>query len=81
MAQQDNGDSVVVELTGRGTQTGTLVTPMGDIPPTERPVELSLCDVYEIRNGKVRSSRSYFDSASLLGRLGVMHGLAVGALA
>jgi ketosteroid isomerase-like protein len=35
-------------------------------------VTLELCDVHTIRDGKIRSVRTYFDSASLLTQLGVM---------
>lgn len=66
------GDHVVVELTGTGTQTGTLAAPGGDIPATGRSVTLELCDVHTIEGGKIKSLRSYFDSASLLTQLGVM---------
>jgi len=65
------GDDVVVEFTGRGTHTGTLATPAGPIPATGRAVTLQLCDVLKIRDGKVASQRTYFDSASLLSQLGV----------
>jgi len=67
-----SGDTVVVELTGRGTHTGTLRGPAGDIPATGRSVTLQLCDVHDIRDGKIRRVSSYFDSASLLQQLGVM---------
>jgi predicted ester cyclase len=67
-----SGDTVVVELTGRGTQTGTLKTPAGEIPATGSTVTLQLCDVLEFTSdGKIKAQRSYFDSASLLAQLGV----------
>ena len=66
------GDDVVVQFTGRGTHTGTLAGPGGDIPATGRSVTLQLCDVHRIEGGKIISLRSYFDSASLLTQLGVM---------
>ncbi len=66
------GDTVVVEFTGRGTQTGTLSTPAGEIPATGRSVTLQLCDVLEFTgDGKIKAQRTYFDSASLLAQLGV----------
>lgn len=67
-----SGDTVVVEFTGRGTHTGTLRGPAGDIPATGRSVTLHLCDVLDIRGGKIRKLSSYFDSGSLLQQLGVM---------
>jgi predicted ester cyclase len=67
-----SGDTVVVELTGRGTHTGTLKTPAGEIPATGSTVTLQLCDVLEFTSdGKIKAQRSYFDSASLLAQLGV----------
>src|SRR5579872_5140231 len=40
-------DQVIVELIGRGTHTGPLHSPAGDIPPTGRKVDLRFCDVYQ----------------------------------
>src|SRR6187399_424415 len=48
-----DGDRVVVEFTGRGTHTGTFVTSMGEIPPTGKSVTLKLCDVLELKDGKI----------------------------
>jgi steroid delta-isomerase-like uncharacterized protein len=64
--------SVVVQYTGKGTHTGTLAAPAGDIPATGRSVTLELCDVIQFRDGKIKSLSSYFDSASLLMQLGVL---------
>ena len=76
------GDTVVVEFTGRGTQTGTLRTPAGEIPATGRSVTLQLCDVIDFTtDGKIKAWRSYFDSASLLAQLGVMPEAGVGVTA
>ena len=65
------GDTVVVEFTGRGTHTGDLATPMGVFPATGRSITLQLCDVYEFRDGKVRSQHAYMDSGSLTAQLGL----------
>jgi len=66
-----SGDHVVVEFTGRGTHTGTLVTSMGEIPATGRSLTLQLCDVMEFKGGKVQSQRTYFDSGSMMAQLGL----------
>src|SRR5215204_3574024 len=52
------------------TRGGTLRTPAGEIPPTERSVEWSLCEVYQIRDGKIVRGRTYFDVATLMDELG-----------
>ena len=67
-----DGDTVIVEFTGRGTHTGTLATSMGDIPPTGRSTTLHLCDVIEFKDGKIVRQRSYFDTGSLMAQLGLL---------
>jgi steroid delta-isomerase-like uncharacterized protein len=67
----ESGDHVVVEFTGRGTHTGTLVTSMGEIPATGRSLTLQLCDVMEFRDGKMQSQRTYFDTGSMMAQLGL----------
>jgi steroid delta-isomerase-like uncharacterized protein len=76
-----SGNHVVLQYTGEGTQTGALKSPVGEIPATGRSITLELCDVHEIRDGKIRSMQSYFDSASMLMQLGVMPEVAVAAKA
>jgi predicted ester cyclase len=63
-------DQAVVEFIGRGTNTGPLHMPTGDIPPTGRPVELRLCEVYGIRRGKIVSYHIYYDALGFMQQLG-----------
>jgi len=65
-------DSAVVEFRGRGTHTGPLVGPQGEISPTGKAVDVPFCDIYQIKEGKITSLRSYFDTATLMGQLGLM---------
>jgi len=65
------GDKVVVEYTGRGTHTGTLESAMGSMPATGKSVTLRLCDVYEIKDDKIHSQRSYLDTGSMMVQLGL----------
>ena len=51
------GDLVFVECVGRGTHTGTMKGPTGDLRATGRRVELPLAEVYRLRNGKIVESR------------------------
>ena len=70
----ESGDYVVVESTGRGTHTGTLVTSMGEVPATGRSLTLELCDVMEFKDGKVQSQKTYFDTGSMMAQLGLTAG-------
>jgi ketosteroid isomerase-like protein len=67
----DGGEWVAVEYTGRGTNTGPLPTPAGEIPPTGKPVEMAFVDVLRFEGGKVAAGRSYFDMASMMNQLGI----------
>ena len=66
-----SGDTVVLELTWRGTHKGPLHTPNGDIAPTGKPVEIQACQVVKVVDGKAQSMRQYFDMATLLEQVGV----------
>jgi steroid delta-isomerase-like uncharacterized protein len=62
----------VVEFTGRGTQSGPLQTPTGNIPPTGRAAEQRFCTVNRIENGKITEARQYFDLLGLMQQLGLV---------
>ncbi|MFQ5890840.1 MAG: ester cyclase [Gemmatimonadota bacterium] len=66
-----DGDTVVLPLTWRGTHTGPLPLPDGEIPPTGKRIALRSCQVIRIRGGKAISMRQYFDMLTLLSQLGV----------
>lgn len=65
------GDRVMTEFIGRGTHTGAMKTPMGDLAPTGRRAELRFVDSFEMRGGKVANGRSYFDGLSFMAQLGL----------
>jgi len=61
------GDTAIVEFTGRGTHTGDL---MG-IAPTGRQISIPVCDILEIRDGKIIAEREYMDMLHMMQQLGV----------
>ena len=61
------GDTAIVEFIGRGTHTGDL---MG-IAPTGRQVSIPVCEVYELRDGKIIAERQYMDMLVMMQQLGV----------
>jgi predicted ester cyclase len=64
----------VVEYEMVGTHTGPLLTPQGHVPATGMGVQVRICDVLEVADGKVTYIRSYFDTVTMLRQLGVMAG-------
>ena len=71
----------VVEYTSRGTNTGPLTTPAGELPPTSRSVEVRFCDVLEIPGRLITGGRSYWDMATMMAQLGLMPEVPAGATA
>jgi steroid delta-isomerase-like uncharacterized protein len=67
-----SGEWIASEHIGRFTQTGPLVTPAGEIPPTGRSVEFRFAEVYQIKNGKIALLRAYYDGATIMRQLGLM---------
>ncbi len=65
-------DIAVTEQTYSGTHTGTLRTPMGDIPATGKRVQGRQLAVQRVKNGQVWSEHLYFDQMEFLGALGLV---------
>jgi steroid delta-isomerase-like uncharacterized protein len=66
------GEWVASEHIGRFTQTGPLVTPAGEIPPTGQKVEIQFAEVYQIKDGKIALLHAYYDGATIMRQLGLM---------
>jgi len=68
-----SGNTVVLELTWKGTHTGPLEMPKGPIAATGKRIEIRACNVVEIAadTGKAKLQRQYFDMATMLQQLGV----------
>ena len=65
-----SGETVVLEVTWRGTHTGPLQTPRGPLAPTGRRIELRACMALEVAGDRVRAQRQYFDMATMMEQLG-----------
>ncbi len=61
-----SGDVVVTEFTGSGTHDGNF---MG-IAASGRKVRMPVCNVIEVRDGKVHTEREYMDAAHLVQQMG-----------
>jgi len=62
------GDTNITEFRVRGTHKGDL---MG-IAPTGKAIDVYVCNVCEIRDGRIYREREYFDSMALMVQLGVV---------
>jgi steroid delta-isomerase-like uncharacterized protein len=66
-----SGNTVILEVTWRGTHKGPLQLPGGPVQATGKTIELPACMITEIRDGKATSMRQYFDMATLLQQVGI----------
>jgi len=64
----EHGDVSVAEMFAKGTHGGDL---MG-VPATGKPVEITICNVVELREGKIYREREYMDMFSMLLQIGAI---------
>ncbi len=72
LSQLTSGEGVTNECVYRATHTAPLPMPDGtEIPPTGRKIEVSFCEVWRFRDGKVISLHNYADNLALMQQLGM----------
>ena len=68
-----DGDAVLEEAHSRGTNTGPVQGPDGsDLPPTGRAVDFAFGAAHTVRDGRIVSSRFYWDRPTFLVQLGLL---------
>lgn len=68
----ESGDTIALELHVRGTHTGALQTPQGEVEPTGREVLWESADYVKVREGRVRSWHVYTDNLAVMAQLGLV---------
>jgi steroid delta-isomerase-like uncharacterized protein len=66
------GNTVVLEVTWKGTHTGRLTGPKGTIPATGKQQTTRASWVLNFDGGKIKESRHYFDMLSFMQQLGIL---------
>ena len=64
------GNMAVLEVTWKGTHTGPLVTADGTIPASGKSQETPAACFFTFEGDKIKESRHYFDSMTLLKQIG-----------
>ena len=67
-----SGNRIAVEGSFTGTHTGPLASPTGEIPPTNRTLDLAFSDIFEAEGERITRHRIYYDQVSFLAQLGLM---------
>ena len=65
-----NGNLAAVEVTWKGTHTGPLETAKGTIPASGKRQDTPSAFVFTFEGDKIKESRLYFDSMTLLKQIG-----------
>jgi len=63
-----SGDLSIMEIVAAGTHLGDLQ----GIAPTGRAVSVRVCNVVEVKDGKIWREREYYDGLSMMQQLGVI---------
>ena len=66
------GNKVAVEGAYTGTHTGPLRGPKGEIPPTNRPLNVEFSDLFEIDGNRITRHRIYYDQVQFMSQLGLV---------
>ena len=66
------GNNVAVEGVYTGTHTGPLQSPRGDIPATNRALNLDMVDMFEVEGDRITRHRIYYDQVQFMSQLGLM---------
>jgi len=67
-----SGDHIAFEMLLSGTQTGPMMTPEGEIPPTGKKVEFKAVWIARISpKGMIEEDRTYYDTADFVRQLGL----------
>jgi steroid delta-isomerase-like uncharacterized protein len=67
------GEEYAVEFVMKGTHKGALITPTGQIPATNKSIQVGGCVVGRIDSeGRIVDERRYYDFAGMLGQLGLL---------
>lgn len=67
-----DGSTVAMEIRWRGTHSGTLGTPSGDIPATGRSVDAWATMWQEWEDGRLVSERHHLDVLTMLAQIGAI---------
>ena len=65
-----SGDKAALEVTWKGTHTGPLTTAEGTIPASGKRQETPAAIIFTFEGSKIKESRHYFDSLTLLTQIG-----------
>ena len=70
-----DGNVVVVQLALQGTHDGPLQLPFGELPATGKQMDAPCCDVFELKDRKIKRFDCYQEGSIIFAQLGVLNNL------
>ena len=67
------GNKLVSYWSLNATNTGPLMTPLGELPPTNKKIQVSGIAVTLIVDGKIKEDDAFFDMLNMMQQLGMEH--------
>jgi len=68
-----SGNHIAFEMAVSGTNTGPMLSPEGEIPPTGKKVEFKVVWIGRISpDGLIEEDRTYYDTANVMRQLGLI---------
>ena len=67
-----SGDTVILEITWTGTQSGPMQTPLGEHPSSGKYQKTDGAQILEISDEKITNIRNYYDLLSMLMQFGAI---------
>ena len=67
-----SGNTVILEITWSGTQTGTMQTPMGEHPPSGKFQTIQGVQILTVKENQITSIKNHFDLLSMLTQFGAL---------
>jgi hypothetical protein len=72
MSSVELGDTIALEVTAEGANTGPLRLPAGEVPATGKAWRLPACVMFRVQDGVFKSYHIYLDMADFLAQIGLM---------
>jgi predicted ester cyclase len=71
LAAYSDGPVAILEIQWEGTNTGPMEGPTGEeMPPSGKQARVKACQVFEVEDGRVKSTRHYFNLMTVMSQLG-----------
>jgi steroid delta-isomerase-like uncharacterized protein len=67
-----SGDRAAAEGMYAGTNTGSMMSPQGEMPATGRSVSLPFSTIFHVENDRITEHHAYWDMVTFMGQLGLL---------